>query len=112
MPDLTSPNDLSGPWEAVLSGDGGYLITLGDLDDNNHIEIAVVRRSALPKNEEDGYRRWPGWYSSEDVLLTTDDFDDDEDVAFRLALAQRVAGLLNAAEGMPLAEVERRLRNA
>lgn len=92
--------DLSGPWEAVLSGDGGYLIGLDEFDNNNHVEIAVVRRSALPINDTDTddeeYRRRPGTYYSEDVLFEADDFDSDEDLAFRWALAQRVADLLNA----------------
>lgn len=94
---------LTGPWEAVLSGDGGFVLNnLDDITDEAHPEIAVVRGSALPVDQGDGSRRMPGTYFSDDVLYDRDDFDSDDDVRFHLALAKRVADALNrldAADG-------------
>lgn len=99
LPDPTEGHDLSGPWEGILvSRRDGYLFGTGDsLEFEEDLEVSVVRRSALPVDDGDGFRRVPdGPVNGADVLFTIDGFGDDEDVWFRLALAQRIARLLNA----------------
>lgn len=105
MHDPTELDDLTGPWEAVLSGDSGYVIGLADLPGHRYVAVAVVRGTALPVSEGDDRIR-PGSWTTDDVLLEVDDFDSDDDVARDFARAQRLAVLLNATDGIALAELQ------
>lgn len=110
MPEIS--DHLRGPWVAVLSDISGFVFptvtdAIESIGEEEEVEIAVVRGSALP-NDRNGTSgtllRRPGSFSAGDLAYEIECYlvdPDDESLGAeaRWAQAQAMAAGLNAAGG-------------
>jgi len=105
-PTVSISEHLRGPWQAVLAEPDGHVHAsveeaIEELGEEEEVDIAVVRGTAVPTIRDGGLRR-PGSYAEGDVAheiscWLTDPDDESMGAAARWAQAQAMAAGLNAA---------------
>lgn len=91
-------NHLQGPWVAILSAEGNLIPDASELSENEAADICIVRRSAVPVENEDGALDWPRAFSGDDMIELFEELEYAE-AQIRWAQAQAMAAGLNAAGG-------------